>query len=217
MATLAGKLKSIFIPSFIRRSRPAYRPFRAALRRLGPRDIAIDCGANVGKYTQMMARTGARIFSFEPNPHAFAVLAKRFGGHANVTCLNKAVGAEGGRRNLYLDKRTNLDPVRYATASTVLSFSKNVETANPVDVESVNFVEFVQSLGGKVALVKMDVEGAEIEILEDLLRKDPAACRIDNMFVEMHDHKMPELTERGVMVRSEIARRNCQWIDLRWH
>ena len=37
-------------------------------------DIAIDCGANVGKITQFLAQQQATIYAFEPNPYAFQVL-----------------------------------------------------------------------------------------------------------------------------------------------
>ena len=53
----------------------------AAFHRLGPGDVAIDCGANLGAITRIMARGGAEVHAFEPNPDAYAVLKAR-----TVTC-----------------------------------------------------------------------------------------------------------------------------------
>lgn len=41
-------------------------------KRLHHGDFAIDCGANVGEVTRKMAKNGAMVYAFEPNPHAFA-------------------------------------------------------------------------------------------------------------------------------------------------
>jgi FkbM family methyltransferase len=213
----AIRVGSLVAPAFSRRKRPALARFHATLRKLGKDDVAIDCGANVGKYARMMAATGAQVFAFEPNPHAFAVLQRRLAGCRNVTCLNKAVAVGGGRKRLYLDRRAGLDPLRYATGSTLLSFKRNVEPANSIEVESVDFLDFVRSVGKRVGLVKMDVEGAEIDILEDVLHAADAGSRIGVLFVEMHDHKMEELVERGMAVRDAATRPGYEWIDLRWH
>ena len=47
------------------------------LKNLKAGDIALDCGANVGKITVPMAQTGAAVYAFEPNPHAFAKLKEQ--------------------------------------------------------------------------------------------------------------------------------------------
>ena len=41
-------------------------------------EIAIDCGVNIGHYTEVMARKGATVHAFKPNPHAFKVLKEKF-------------------------------------------------------------------------------------------------------------------------------------------
>src|SRR3546814_4183293 len=52
----------------------AMRDFLDAAKRLRPGDIAIDCGANVGRFTRPIAEGGATVHAFEPNPDAFAEL-----------------------------------------------------------------------------------------------------------------------------------------------
>lgn len=190
--------------------------FRAALREIGRGDIAIDGGANVGDYTLAMAATGAQVFAFEPNPDALAVLKKRTADRPNVIVLDKALGAVAGVQKLYLHKRSSEDPLRFSTGSSLLRFKRNVDPERSVEVEVVDFLTFVRSLGGKVSLVKMDIEGAEVEILERLLDAGQPPMRIERMFVEMHDPKAPELSARSDAIRAAIALRGIDWIDLRW-
>ena len=72
---------------------------------LGPNDIAIDCGANVGEVTEVMARRGAKVYAFEPNPYAFDVLQKRFADNPRVICLKKAVSDRDDVLKLFLHAR----------------------------------------------------------------------------------------------------------------
>ena len=56
-----------------------------------PGDIAVDCGAHVGKISQKLERRGAIVHAFEPNPYAFQELAARFSCAKNVHLYNKGV------------------------------------------------------------------------------------------------------------------------------
>src|SRR3546814_4893063 len=61
----------------------AMRDFLDAAKRLRPGDIAIDCGANVGRFTRPIAEGGATVHAFEPNPDAFAELSRNLAGFAS--------------------------------------------------------------------------------------------------------------------------------------
>jgi hypothetical protein len=64
-----------------------------------------------------------------------------------------------------------------------------------VKVPAVEFSEAIKRLGGRLDLIKMDVEGAEIGILENASVSDLASC--GQMTVEFHD-KRPPFTRRDV-------------------
>src|SRR3546814_19939216 len=70
----------------------AMRDFLDAAKRLRPGDIAIDCGANVGRFTRPIAEGGATVHAFEPNPDAFAELSR------NLRSEERRVGKECVRR-----------------------------------------------------------------------------------------------------------------------
>lgn len=55
------------------------------------RTIAIDGGANVGDWTQVMALEFAKVYAFEPHPATFKGLQDRFGEAHNVTLHHAAL------------------------------------------------------------------------------------------------------------------------------
>ena len=70
------------------------------LAMLQPGDLVLDCGANVGKISTLMARTGANVLAYEPDPYAFSRLTEACADLPNVTLHNAAVGASAGKIRL---------------------------------------------------------------------------------------------------------------------
>ena len=196
-------------------------PTKDTIRRLerislGPNAVAIDCGANVGDITAILARKGARVYAFEPNPHAFARLAVRFARAANVECIPRGVATRPGTQRLFFHKQANEDPVFWSTGSSFLEFKSNVDASTFVEVETIDLAEFVLSLDRPVDVMKMDIEGAECPIIEHLIDTG-AIRRIRQLFVETHEHRIPELAEETQALRERVERERLgDVIDLTW-
>ena len=171
--------------------------------RLGPKDIAIDCGANVGDVTALMAKNGAAVYAFEPNPYAFEVLNERFKDNPNVHCINKGVMDKPGKMPLYLHEFHEEDDVKWSTGSSFLSCKSNVKEDDFVEVELVDISNFIAKLGKKVSIMKMDVEGVEYDILEKLIESGTIK-RIKLLLVETHEEKIPEIRDKAEIIRSKI-------------
>jgi hypothetical protein len=62
----------------------------------------------------------------------------------------------------------------------------------------------------------MDIEGAEVSVLERLLESGLYG-RIGQAFVEVHDRKVRELAERTERLRRLLRERGISNIDLGWH
>ncbi len=168
-------------------------------------DVAIDCGANVGNVTAALARRGALVHSFEPNPDAFAVLAERFGDTSNVELHRQAVLDRPGRVRLYLHVDALDDPVRASVGSSVLPFKGNVDEERYVEVDAIDLSQFVLELPGRVKVVKIDVEGAECPIVNRLI--DTGAIeRTETVLVELHDRHIPELRRDYEALRERLGR-----------
>jgi FkbM family methyltransferase len=125
-----------------------------------PGMVVLDIGANIGYYALIAAKivgeTG-KVYAFEPERANFDLLAKSIekNGYRNVIPVNKAVSDKSGQIKLFLD-RVNFG--RHSLSS------KNVpEKCWHEEVESITLDEFFEHEpgGGRVGLIKMDVEGAE--------------------------------------------------------
>ncbi|MFO1492066.1 MAG: FkbM family methyltransferase [Kiritimatiellia bacterium] len=194
---------------------PAESARRLEALRLKPGDIAIDCGANVGHVTAILARSGATVYAFEPNPHAFEVLQKRFASTPSVVCLRKGVLDEAGAMKLYLHQNAGQDQVYWSQGGSLLDFKGNVNRETFVEVEIVDLADFILKLGRPVRVLKMDVEGVECRILKRLILLGLAE-RIEHIFVETHEQKIPQLRPEVEELRDLIGARGLKNIDLNW-
>lgn len=178
-------------------------------------DIAIDCGANVGDITEILARRGATVHAFEPNPHAFAALQDRFRDRRNVICHQAGVSDRDTVRKLFMHVEAGKDPVFWSTGSSVLDFKSNVSTEHYVEAEFIDLARFIAELGQPVGVLKLDIEGAECPVIEHLI--DTGVIRsIGQLFVETHDHRIPELKPETDALRERVAREGWTQIDLEW-
>jgi len=183
--------------------------------KLGKDDIAIDCGANVGSITQLLSRSGATVYSFEPNPHAFEVLKDKFSGVSNIYCRQEGVSDKNEMMKLYLHENSDEDEVHWSTGSSLLDFKDNVRSDKYVEVEIIDLSEFIASLGQRVKVLKMDVEGAECAILRKIISTE-IIDMIDHVFVETHDHKIPEIKQETDALRELIKQQGITNINLDW-
>jgi FkbM family methyltransferase len=191
------------------------RDLRRLFRALGPGSLAVDCGANVGRVTALLAERGSEVYAFEPNPHAFEVLSGRFEANPRVHCLEQAVAATEGAARLHLHVDAGDDPLTWSTASSLLAAKPNVDAATFVAVETVDLDAFLGGLERPVTVLKLDVEGAEFEILERMLATGRLAA-IEHVLVEMHDRKIPGYEERGAALRRQLAEPAYRHVHLDW-
>jgi FkbM family methyltransferase len=133
--------------------------------------VVVDCGSNQGEFAQwVVAQFGARVIGFEPDPRLFAKLPQIEG----VEFVRKAVGAKAEQAELFLGDG-QCSSLRFPDAS---GKTELVEITTLAD-------EFTQRGLDRVDLLKLDIEGAELDVLEstpaDVLQK----CR--QITVEFHD------------------------------
>jgi len=198
-----------------RKRRPEVTAFDECVAKLGPGDVAIDCGANVGKFTVPMAKTGATVYAFEPNPDAYAELVKATASFPNVRALQAAATTGPGPVKLFLHRYSEDDPVHFSSGSTLVAGKRNVREDHYTMVEGIPFAEFVRDLGARVRLLKMDIEGAEVAILNRLL-DERLHERIDQVFVEVHDRQNKSLAEPTRLLRERLAALGAGHIRLDW-
>jgi FkbM family methyltransferase len=190
--------------------------FDAALAALRPGDLAIDLGANVGLFTARMAATGADVVAFEPDPHAFALLSDRVGAMPNVTLIAAAAGDAAGTLTLFRHRDFAAGPDRRTTSSSIVAGKRNMDETAGVQVEVIDFAAWLATQNRPVALLKIDIEGAEVALLERLLAT-PQADLVMQAFVETHERVIPHLRTRTAALKVLAARRTRPAINWDWH
>ncbi len=141
----------------------------AAIRRhTRPGDLVCDVGANKGSYLYWMAKWGGRAVAFEPQPGLASYLTQISAvlPLANVTVEQKAVSHRSGTLELYVPS------VNSPGASLI-----PIEGADTVSVPVVTLDDYFAP-SDRVAVLKIDVEGAELDVLkgaERVLTKDRPA------------------------------------------
>ncbi len=189
--------------------------FEAALSNLKAGDLAIDLGANAGIFTEKMAATGADVIAFEPDPHAFETLSKRVGSLENVTLLNAAASETGGTMTLYRHVNFADAPEKHSTGSSLVEGKARTSDAMAVKVDVIDFPKFLEEKNRQVALLKVDIEGAEVALIEALLVSS-AGKLVDKMFVETHERVLPQLAARTDALKRQTVGASSPAINWDW-
>ncbi|MEO9572771.1 FkbM family methyltransferase [Tateyamaria sp.] len=154
-------------------------------------DLCIDLGANIGEITCRMAATGADVISFEPDPGAFEALQAATVDLPNVTLVHKAAGHKEDSLLLHRSARWSPDdPSGHTQGSSLVHSEEGADASNAIRVEVVDIIAYLESLDRDIRILKMDIEGAEWDIMTRLI-DHPLLSRIDCIFVETHERQDP--------------------------
>ncbi len=141
---------------------------------LRPGMVVIDVGANIGYHTLHAARlvgpTG-QVYAVEPGPDNLDCLREnvRFNQFDNIEILPYAAGAERRHQDFYLKANQATHGFYRTGVSRVISTLR------------VRLVPLDEVIKGPVDFVKIDVEGAEIEVLrgmQGILEANPAIALV---------------------------------------
>ena len=131
---------------------------------VGPGDIVIEVGANIGEVSLACARLGATVHAIEADPRTRAMLESNVRGVADIT-------VHGFAASDHIGTVTFFQATGEADGSTIEPDRYDAE----ITVEARTLDEFAAGEGlGSVHLIKCDAEGAEPEVLAgatDLLQR----------------------------------------------
>jgi len=156
--------------------------FRSLLK---PGDTVYDIGGDAGYYTLLFSKAAGptgRVVVFEPIPKALERIAENLelNGAGNVTLINTALGSKAGSFVLekpFEDSRINL--------------ARTNARESDITVTVERFDTLAQSQSIPVpSLVKMDVEGAELEVLQGM--EDLVKNHHPSFVIELHPQFLPQ-------------------------
>ena len=134
------------------------------------RDMCVlDIGANIGYYVLMESKligSGGRIFAVEPSAENYRLLERnlKLNNIDHQVELNQvAVSSETGTKTFYLSNMSNLNTFHVDHVS-----NEQLQDYHAVDV-STTTVRDIYNRCGRFDLIRMDVEGHEVEILSNAL------------------------------------------------
>jgi FkbM family methyltransferase len=141
-------------------------------------EVILDLGGNIGAASVYFATRWprARIIALEPDPDAFGRLVRNTSPFGRVSALHLAAAGEDGEATLY---RTS-----YTLTSSLLPQPGGQEA---ISVEAVSLDSILDGpCGGRVDLVKFDIEGSEYAVMGSCERR----AEIPTLVGELHEHLM---------------------------
>jgi FkbM family methyltransferase len=137
-----------------------------------PSPIILDCGANIGISVLNYKRNypNSKVFAFEPDPNIFPVLKNNISKNRakDVKIINAAVWIENGTSNFFCEG---------ADGS---KLTPNSDSPSMIKVTTVDLADYISQ---PIDLIKMDIEGAEFEVIPHLKNR---MHYIQNFLIECH-------------------------------
>lgn len=146
--------------------------------------VVVDAGGYIGTAAIAFAirYPQTKVITIEPDAENFAVLKRNVAAWKNIVPLNKALATELGEKMLF-DRGTG------EWGFSLIEDAADRQTAPRLTVDCISLEELMQD--SPIDILKMDIEGAELAILEqnsDLLREIRCIC------IELHDRITPGCT-----------------------
>lgn len=176
-------------------------PFQHSLALLRPGQVALDVGANLGIWSLLAARRGARVQAFEPVPAMVARLREHvaMNGAVSIEVHPLALGAESGSLPFFAVPEGNTGASSFSRREG--SVEMRVDVA-PLD-----------SVVDRADFLKVDVEGAEIHVFRGarrLLSSEHAPI----VFFEIDEQLCQSFGVSSIEVKRVLA--ECGYGIYRW-
>lgn len=145
-----------------------------------PPNVILDVGANIGLAALYFRSRfpDAEIVAVEPDPQTFAKLERNVGHDPRIRPVNAAAAGESGELVLF-------QPAGYSIASS-LKRSGEAEHDSQVRVRAETLDNLCAELGlDRIGLMKLDVEGAELDALRGFGRRNDVAVLIGEAHPEL--------------------------------
>lgn len=188
------------------------------------RKILLDCGCHYGKGLRKQIEINHitpawKIFCWEANPYTYEHFLKidRF-KHLDITAYHSAVSNENGtiKFNVQSSGGRNGGSSKSGTGSSVMTLDewkcKGGEFVEEIEVPRIDLSEWMFDNLKKddFVILKMDIEGAEYDVLERIIENDVIKL-IDKVYIEWHSHMFsnPEKYKiREQIIMNEFQKNN---------
>lgn len=178
----------------------------------GVADLCVDVGAGMGHVSRRLVHQTRELLAYEPFPNNVKLFRQRLGGHGNIRLIEKAISNKKGRTTLFVhstvqgDEPGWADSVGFSSVGRIETSKRNMfrsyrhlawdvlrhrRGATTVRVRTTTLD--AELAGRTVDFLKVDVQGAETQVLEGA-RSLLEAQRIRLIYLEWTGN--PEVIER---------------------
>jgi len=139
-------------------------------------DTVADIGANVGLFTELVLRKGAKkVISSEINDLAIELFEKIHGDNKKVKLIHEGISKEDGHLDIYIDPNN----------STIGSIHNLGGLSQIKKIPTISLDNFLKEQK-KLNLLKMDIEGAEYDVFRGT--SNETLDKIDYILLEFHEN-----------------------------
>ena len=146
-------------------------------------DVVLDIGANAGLFSLLMVQQGAKkVYAFEPNQQSLVNLRHMFRNTDAVEIVEKAVYTSDEPLEFFINP--NNTTIGSVSETHVLKSTVDMQKITVPAISLQTFIADTQL--DKISLIKMDIEGAEYTIMEQLDKN--IYDKVDSFLIEFHDN-----------------------------
>lgn len=126
-------------------------------RHMDPSGVFLDVGANIGYYSLYILPRVAAVHAFEPDPRALTALRSNMNGRSNAHSHAMAMGNSAGKAQFALAPDSEVSHLAEPSMT-------GDEESREIEVTTID--RFVQENRLFVTGIKIDVEGADLNVIE---------------------------------------------------
>lgn len=178
--------------------------------------ILVDCWANIWKVIDAARFCNMQVFAFEPNKSAIDLLHKKYNDDPKVYVYPVAVSNKPWNITFYSNQYDTYDE----GASIIDQCGQYLSANQEYKVESVRLVDILnQDILSKhkhIYLLKLDVEWAEFDILEDII-ESKIYEKIEHIVCETHERFFGKEGDKKLgKIKDLIKKNDIKNIYLDW-
>jgi FkbM family methyltransferase len=158
---------------------------------LNEESVIVDAGGYYGNWSkEILDRYGSRIFILEPMKEYYNEICNKFKNNDRVSVYNYGLSSKNDEIQIWVDNDSS-------------SIYKPGKSQQNIQVKSINY--FLEEAGiSKIDLFKINIEGAEYELLEDIIEKQIQNI-IENIQVQFHVF-IPNCNERRMKIQKDLSK-----------
>ena len=192
----------------------ALADFNNALGFIQKGSLVIDAGANVGEFTKLFLDKGLKVHAFEPDIIALEELKRKCKMSKQLKLYEVAVGLKNEFHKLYRYRKFD-ESNPYSTQGSSLLDYRSGKNKPFIEIKVIDFIEYLEKQTDNISLLKMDIEGSEIDILNKIIDMD-LHRKIKYIFVETHERFSHSLGVETAKLKLRIKKLKIQNINLDW-